>query len=1084
MREIRGYMITSEKLSTSSTLLFAEKWGRKYVLKQYLSYRFPTEEGEPCPEMLRASEQRAERFLAHLKSTTEALKKHCREDGLFNIPLEIFRQGRMIYKVSRYVESCGIPIEELHNSLTPEQMNDMLKTVLLQMDMMERASFVHGDIKPENVIVSRRKNLYVASLIDFDTGFLVGGEMPEGVDYTPEYAAPEMILLHEGMDEDGNGYAVACPADTFAMGCVFAAMITGHTLTLTDSCAESVYPGFALLSGCPVSVGEMHPLWRTMLRRMLAPAAKARIHPRQVLDTVNAAINMDVYREMEAPFAQLHGLKAEETQPSMCTAGMCVMRQSSRKRMLLRHMEECFQLPWRPKWMSKGYAGIQREQKKRLVKLQERERALGGLFKADGAVAPFTVMQRGRCVFVETKLPPGKLLPIETLHLPAEEADALMSGLISEIGVFHQKGLIHGRMTGNSLFAVESGDKRFSLVLTDGWRFGPADALSCDAALDVDPSIMAPEVCMWLAASDDDTAEIAKEMIGPASDIFSLGMIYHILLTGRLPGFEVEGCVIAAQVPRSELFEIDPSIAADRAAVIRRMIEMEPSQRPASCDEVMQLIGEISTERAREAEIGENEARSEEERRKDVRQEEQQTLTRQPNVRSQGHVPGSGTIVALPDDMMDFDFPGGDWNGKNDAPEEMPEQGAIFDAFADDALFGDEVECPIPPMEEGGDETEEIGEWFPLGDGRELPDETIEPGTQQNEEEIEIAEFTRVWDVRADEIVRPGFLQTPIRALSGEMGLLRAMIAGEDDLQRHGGQFRALQSAWNAVAEEKGLLPVVELFRHEGTLYASSPYPEELGHIVVGAAERNAEKAAEWAGHLIAQMQCFADNGLIFGLVAWDDLLFTDNDGMISVRIHAFNHVLRRGNAQDAALWAQRMRTNCDPAMRGSGTTNQPINYLAPEACRMIWSGGDDELTERAGVYSLGVILCVLLTGGLPQDKRSDEPMPFAWQWLLARMLAQDPQERIATFAEAAGELARIKEGGQDTHSVTLKLDGEPMVDQTVRLYAEYGEVSQLIDEAQTDEKGKAVFRGYMPCGVVYRVQCGEVNRRCRWKLR
>lgn len=1054
MREIHGYAITGERPSTSSKVLYAEKWGQKYVLKEYLSYRFPTEEGEPCPEVLRSTEQRTERFFDHLKSTTEALKQHCREDGLFNIPLEIFRQGRMIYKVTRFVESCGIPIENLHNSLTSEQMNVMLKTVLLQMDMMERAGFVHGDIKPENVIISRRKNLYIGSLIDFDTGFLIGDKMPEGVDYTPEYAAPEMILFHEATDEDGNGEAVTCPADTFAMGCVFAAMITGHMLLLTDSCAEIVYPGFALLNGCPVSVGEMHPLWRTMLRRMLAPAAKARIHPRQVLDTVNAAITMGVYRELEAPFAKLSGLKAEGTQPPMCTAEMRVMRQASRQRVLLRHMEACFQLPRRARWISKAYARIQREQEKRLAMLQERERTLGGVLKANGVVVPFAVTRCGRRVFVETKLPPGELLPIEALHLPAEEADALMIGLISEISVLHQKGLIHGRMTGKSLFAVESNDGQISLILTDGWRFEPVDALFCDAALDVDPALMAPEVCVWLAASDDDIAGMAKEMIGPASDIFSLGLIYHILLTGRLPGFEAEGCVIAAQIPQSELFEIDPSIAADRAAVIRRMLENEPSQRPASCAEVMQMIRELVRDNTCKADDRREEARSGEVRRDDVCREERRTPARQPDTDRQEDVHAAGVIMPLPDEMMDLEVPGGSKTGKDVVPEKKPEQGALFDAFAEDALFEDETE---------------------------LPDEAIEQDVQQDEEKI--TEFTRIWDVRPDEIVRPGFLNTPIRRFSGEMGLLRAMIAGEDDLQQHGEQFRALQNAWNAVAEEKELLPVTEFFRHEGTLYAASPYPRELGSFVNRVAKKNPEKAAEWVGSLLKQMQCFADKGLIFGLISWEDLLFTNRNGMIFVRIHAFNHVLRSGNAQDAALWARRMREHYDPVTRRSGIVGQLTNYLAPEACDMIWFGGENELTEQAGIYSLGVILSVLLTGGLPQDNCPDRHLPFAWQWLLARMLAQDPQERIGTFAEAADEIARIKAGEQDMHSVTLKEDGEPMVHQVVTLYAEYGEVCQPINAALTDDKGKAVFNGYMPRGIVYSVRCGAVNRRCRWRL-
>ena len=195
MDKIRGYKITGEVAASSARLYLAKRWGKRYVLKEFRHYRFPVEESEACPPMLSHVEQRTQAFYDRLQHQAQYVRKHVREDGLLNVPLEVFRQGKMIYKVTRQIDDCGIGTSELHEKLTPRQMAVLLRSILLQLQSLERIGFIHGDMKPENVVVTCFGKTYVGSVIDFDTGYIAVEGPGECVEFTPEYASPEMHLM-------------------------------------------------------------------------------------------------------------------------------------------------------------------------------------------------------------------------------------------------------------------------------------------------------------------------------------------------------------------------------------------------------------------------------------------------------------------------------------------------------------------------------------------------------------------------------------------------------------------------------------------------------------------------------------------------------------------------------------------------------------------------------------------------------------------------------------------------------------------------------------------------------------------------
>ena len=138
MDKIRGYKITGEVAGSSARLYLAKRWGKRYVLKEFRHYRFPVEESEACPPMLSHVEQRTQAFYDRLQHQAQYVRKHVREDGLLNVPLEVFRQGKMIYKVTRQIDDCGIGTSELHEKLTPRQMAVLLRSILLQLQSLHQ----------------------------------------------------------------------------------------------------------------------------------------------------------------------------------------------------------------------------------------------------------------------------------------------------------------------------------------------------------------------------------------------------------------------------------------------------------------------------------------------------------------------------------------------------------------------------------------------------------------------------------------------------------------------------------------------------------------------------------------------------------------------------------------------------------------------------------------------------------------------------------------------------------------------------------------------------------------------------------
>jgi serine/threonine-protein kinase len=156
---------------------------------------------------------------------------------------------------------------------------------------------------------------------------------------------------------------------------------------------------------------------------------------------------------------------------------------------------------------------------------------------------------------------------------PARKAAALVATVAEAVHAAHQSGIVHRDLKPANILLAKDGTPK----VTD---FGLARRLDGDGALTLSgapmgtPSYMAPE-----------QARGEKGVIGPATDVYALGVILYELLTGRPPFHADSGMATLQQVVRDEPVppsRLNPQVPRDLTTICLKCLSKEPPQRYAS----------------------------------------------------------------------------------------------------------------------------------------------------------------------------------------------------------------------------------------------------------------------------------------------------------------------------------------------------------------------------------------------------------------------------------------------------------------------------------------------------------------------
>jgi serine/threonine protein kinase len=184
--------------------------------------------------------------------------------------------------------------------------------------------------------------------------------------------------------------------------------------------------------------------------------------------------------------------------------------------------------------------------------------------------------ENGRLYFIMELVPGGTLADrSHRPEAPAGEAAALVRTLARAMDAVHRRGIVHGNLKPSKILLAADGTPKITGFIIVRDERGPEDGeeLRTMAAAPVmgTPRYMAPEQLAGNSAA-----------IGPATDVYALGLILYELLTGLLPFRAATLWEMMAQVLREEPQppgELRTDVPPDLGAICLRCLAKRPDQR-------------------------------------------------------------------------------------------------------------------------------------------------------------------------------------------------------------------------------------------------------------------------------------------------------------------------------------------------------------------------------------------------------------------------------------------------------------------------------------------------------------------------
>jgi eukaryotic-like serine/threonine-protein kinase len=225
---------------------FAERDGRQYFIKRFLSPTYP-DDAAPGSEKTKARKRaRCAAFEAHHRGIQTALAPVTSYGGNLIATLDFFREGAKYYKVTEKVDVAGLGSADVA-ALDLSAQLVLLKTVAHSLKILHDLDIVHSDLKPSNVLIKRTELGYTTKLIDFDSSYVEGRPPPpEEIVGTMNYYSPELVRYIQG---SGDATQLATRSDVFALGLIYTEYLTGAPPPFDAAHHE---PAIAVLHGAPL----------------------------------------------------------------------------------------------------------------------------------------------------------------------------------------------------------------------------------------------------------------------------------------------------------------------------------------------------------------------------------------------------------------------------------------------------------------------------------------------------------------------------------------------------------------------------------------------------------------------------------------------------------------------------------------------------------------------------------------------------------------------------------------------------------------------------------------------------------------
>ena len=307
---INGYKILKDFVVAGgmSKVTFAEKGGKEYFIKEFLSPKYPLPDS-PGSEKVKAQRRVAcEAFEKHHRELNKKIGTKVSLGGNLVFAIDFFRSGTCYYKVTEKIDTTSLSCEEI-SMLPLEKILLIAKSVCHSIRILHDLNIVHGDLKPDNILIKKTSLGFSGKLIDFDDSYFSGNPPTdrESLVGTPEYYSPEQAAYIMDEDEEIDGGTLTLKSDIFTLGIILCEYFTGKKPILSPDCDSTwicVEKGksFTYAKSIPTGI-------KNLIDRMLRKNPNERPNINEVFELLK---NMKVDDSKPADVSEVHDDTAKE----------------------------------------------------------------------------------------------------------------------------------------------------------------------------------------------------------------------------------------------------------------------------------------------------------------------------------------------------------------------------------------------------------------------------------------------------------------------------------------------------------------------------------------------------------------------------------------------------------------------------------------------------------------------------------------------------------------------------------------------------------------------------------------------------
>lgn len=194
----------------------AEKDRRVYFIKRLLSIKYTEKTKNQCIV-----------FESAQKKLYRQLSKESTEYSSCPKVIDFFREKTFYYVVTERIVGVQCDTKELFLSLPIQHRLDLFKIIVYSFYGLEKNNVVHGDVKPENLLLKQVNKHFVSKLIDLESAFFSSNPPERGcIVGTDPYSSPELIDYND--EASDIKYELSPKSDVFSLGVILYEIICGE----------------------------------------------------------------------------------------------------------------------------------------------------------------------------------------------------------------------------------------------------------------------------------------------------------------------------------------------------------------------------------------------------------------------------------------------------------------------------------------------------------------------------------------------------------------------------------------------------------------------------------------------------------------------------------------------------------------------------------------------------------------------------------------------------------------------------------------------------------------------------------------